>query len=320
MGAMRIAVIGAGAVGGYFGGRLAQAGHDVLFCARGRTLEALRTRGLRIESVAGDFTIDQPAAAESLAGEAPADLVFIAVKAWQVADATAVAAPVVGPDTVVVPLQNGLEAPERIAAALGRPEAVLGGLCKIFAQQSEPGVIVHGGLEPTIELGELDGDAVGGRTPRVQRLLDELGRAQAMTVVAPESIRAAMWEKLLYVESAGTVGAATRQPIGVVRSTPESRDLLERALTEVVTLGRATGVDLNPALPQVALARLDALPHESTTSMHRDLAAGRPSELLDQTGAVVRIAAEAGVDVPVHDILYAALLPGEKLARGGAAG
>ncbi len=304
---MRIAVIGAGAVGGYFGGRLAQAGHDVLFVARGETLRALRSAGLQVRSVAGDFAIPQPNAVEDPAGQASADVVLVAVKAPQAKAAAVLAAPLVGPGTVVIPLQNGLEAPSLIADALGRPDAVLGGLCKIFVSLSAPAVIEHGGLSPIVEIGELD----GSRSERVERIREAFAAAEGMETVVPPSIQAAMWQKLLYVEPLGAVGSVARQPAGVLRAVPQSRELLRAAVEEIVRLAHARGIELDPSLPSDVLLRIDKLPTEATASMQRDIMAGRPSELEYQTGVVVRFAAESGVAVPVHSTIYAALLPGE---------
>ncbi len=308
---MKIAVIGAGAVGGYFGGRLAQAGLDVRFVARGATLEALRSEGLRVRSVAGDFTIAEPRVAASPAEVGVVDTVLVAVKAPQVAEVAPALAPLVGPRTLVVPLQNGLEAPGTLAAALSA-DRVVGGLCKIFASRTAPGEIEHVGLEPTIELGELD----GRRSERVERVCSTFAAAQGMQTVSPDDIRVAMWQKLLYVEPLGLVGAASRMPAGKIRAVPRTRRLMQTAMEEIVAVARARGVALDRALPAQAIGRLDKLPASATASMQRDILGGRPSELDLQAGTVVRFAAESGVEVPVHQALYAALLPAEMLARG----
>lgn len=313
---MRIAVIGTGAVGGYFGGRLAQAGHDVIFVARGRSLEALLTDGLRVRSVEGDFEIMKPHATDDPSTIKSVDVVLICVKAPHVVEAAGLAAPLVGPGTVVIPLQNGLEAPELVARALGRPDAVLGGLCKIFATRTAPGVIDHSGLAPVMEFGELGGE----KSARVERIRQAFESAYGMSAVVPDSILAAMWRKLLYVEPLGAVGAVSRQPAGVVRTVAQTRALLEGAGQELLRLAAARGVALDQGLPADLLARVDELPFGATTSMHRDIAAGVPSELEFQTGVIVRYAAESGVAAPIHSTIYAALLPGELRARGELAG
>jgi 2-dehydropantoate 2-reductase len=308
---MRIAVIGVGAVGGYFGGRLAQAGHDVVFVARGETLDALRTQGLRVKSIAGDFTIPHPNAAAEPDSIGPVDVVLVAVKAPQVSQAARTLAPLIGPETSVIPLQNGLDGPVLLAEALGRGP-VLGGLCKIFASRTAPAAVEHIGLEPTIEFGEMNKE----KTERVERIRAAFQSAAGMTTVTPDDIEAALWQKLLYVEPLGAVGAVARQPAGVLRAVPETRRLLLTAMEEVVAVARKRGVALDPSLPEQAIRRVDALPAGATASMHRDIAAGMPSEFEFQVGAVVRYAREAAVPVPVHAAIYAALKPSELCARG----
>ncbi len=219
---MRIAVVGLGAVGGYFGGRLAQAGHEVTFVARGAALEMLRTQGLTVKSIAGDFAIREPGTAGAAAEVGPVDVVLVAVKAPQVGAVARGLAPLVGPGTSVIPLQNGLEAPRLLADALG-PEAVLGGLCRIFAMKTAPATVEHLGLEPSIEFGELSGEL----SARVERIRAAFHTAAGMKAVARDDIEVALWQKLLYVEPMGAVGAVARQPVGVLRTVPETRRLLQ---------------------------------------------------------------------------------------------
>ena len=308
---MRIAIVGVGAVGGYFGGRLAQAGQDVHFLARGETLEALRTSGLRVQSIEGDFEVASPSASDDPAAIGPVDLVMLAVKAPQVRAVASQLKPLVGATTTILPLQNGLETPS-ILREFYPPETILGGLSKIFAARTAPAVIEHIGLHPVIELGEWD----NRRTERVAAILDAFGTAAGMTAVNPENIDVAIWEKVLYVEPLGLVGAAVREPIGVVRMVPESRELLHAAMREIVALGIARGVPLDPNLAERAAARIDQLNPAQTASMHRDLNEGRRSELEAQTAPIVRYAKERGVATPVHDALYAALKPGDLRAHG----
>ena len=308
---MKIAVIGVGAVGGYFGGRLAQAGHDVFFLARGKTVEALRSEGLRVKSVDGDFEIRGPQAAADPNQVGPVDVVLVAVKATQVGEVAPTLAPLLGPETCVIPLQNGLEAAGLLAASLG-PEKVLGGLCKIFALSTGPAMIEHMGLKPTIEFGELSKK----KTERVERIRAVLDSAAGMTAVTPDDIDVALWMKLLYVEPLGAVGAVAREPAGVLRTVPATRRMLQLAMEEVVAVALKRGVAIDPGLPAKAILRVDELPAGATTSMHRDLIAGRPSEFEFQVGTVVRYAGESRVPAPVHSAIYAALLPSDLRARG----
>jgi 2-dehydropantoate 2-reductase len=308
---MRICVFGAGAVGAYFGGRLAQAGQNVAFVARGETLQALRTRGLEVASTEGHLTLHPVHASDNPADLAPADVVFLAVKAWQVPDAARAIAPALGPDTFVVPLQNGVEAPAQLAAVLGA-DRVLGGLCRIIAWVESPGVVRHEGAEPYIGFGEL----AGGLSSRAARLQEAFIGCRGVTAEALEDVRVEMWRKFLFISSVSGLGAVTRAPIGVLRSRPETRELLERAMREVLAVARAHGVGLPDDAVKETLAFTDSLPVEGTTSMQRDIIAGRPSELESQSGAVVRLGKEEGVETPVHDFVYRTLRPLELLARG----
>jgi 2-dehydropantoate 2-reductase len=310
---MRIAVVGTGGVGAYFGGRLAQAGESVAFVARGAHLAAIRAQGLRVDSVAGDFAIVPAEASDDLAAIGPVDVVLLGVKAWQVSETARTLGPLLGPDTFAVPLQNGVTAADELAAVLG-PERVLGGLCRIVSAIVAPGHVRHSGVAAKVEFGE----RAGGTSDRVLRLAEAFARAQGLTVEIPGDVEAAIWEKFLFIAPVSGVGAVTRQPVGVTRTTPESRRLLEQAMEEIEALARARGVALQEGAVARNLAYVDRLPSDSTASMQRDIVDGRPSELEQQTGAVVRLARAAGVPVPVNTFLYAALLPAERQARGTA--
>ena len=305
---MKIAVIGAGAVGGYFGGRLAAAGSDVIFLVRGKTLEALRAAPLRVKSVKGDFAVRVAATDEP--AEIDAAVVLVAVKAWQISEAAAASQKMARRDSVVVPLQNGMETPAQLAAVLGGGR-VAGGLCRIVAEAIRPGQIDHYWAEPSIEFGELEPLR---NSERLAQLRDAFLAANVRCQI-PRDIGLAMWEKFLFIMW-GSLGAVTRLPIGPILSSPELRARLVAALKEVAQIARAHGKDLNGATISKTLAMLDAQPADTTSSMQRDIMAGRPSELEAQTGAVIRLGQETGIATPVHDSLYAELLPLEKRARG----
>ncbi len=302
-------MFGTGAVGGYFGGRLAQAGESVAFIARGEHLRALRRGGLRVDSVAGDFLISPCEATDDPSAVGAVDAVLVGVKAWQVPEAAQAMRPLVGPGTAILPLQNGVEAPRQLAEALGR-ERVLGGLCKIIVQLVGPGHIRHSGAEPYVALGELD----GGRSERVERLGAALEGA-GVTIEVPADIEVAMWEKFLLIAAISGVGAATRASLGPLLAVPETRRLLERAMREIEAVARGHGVLVAADAVERTLAFFESLPGDGTASMQRDVMAGRPSELESQNGAVVRLGRSVGVPTPVHDFLYASLLPQERAAR-----
>ena len=308
---MRIAIFGAGGVGGYFGGRLAQAGEDVVLIARGEHLRAMREDGLRVESEAGDFVIDPVEATDDPSAAGLVDVILVSVKAWQVPGAARAMRPMVGPETFVVPLENGVEAPSQLAEVLGA-ERVLGGMCKIISAIVEPGHVRHGGIEPYVAFGKLD----GRRSERAERLRRAFERAKDVTAEIPPDIRVAMWEKFLFIASLSGVGAVTRAPIGLVRSLPETRRMLERAMEEVMAVARALEIALPEGVIPQTMAFIDGLPADGTASMQRDVMVGRPSELEAQNGAVVRLGREEGVPTPVHAFIYHSLLPQEMQARG----
>jgi 2-dehydropantoate 2-reductase len=309
---MKIAVVGIGGVGGYFGGRLAKAGSDVVFIARGATLDALRARGLRVESISGDFTVDRVNATDDPADVGAVDAVLFAVKAWQIPEAAERAKPLVGPDTIVVPLENGMEAPEQLAAVFG-PQHVLGGLCGIVAYIVEPGHIRHAGVDPFVMFGELDGRA----SERAERLRQEFTNA-GVKADPPQDIGHAMWSKFLFITPMSGIGALTRVPIGVWRAMPEPRGLAARAMQEIIAVAAARGVTLGDDAVGRTLARYDGLPPEATSSLQRDVMEGKPSELDAQLGAVARMARASDVATPVCDFLLAMLLPQEARARTAA--
>lgn len=307
---MRVAVLGVGGVGGYFGARLAQAGHEVHLIARGAHLEAIRAGGLRVVSPKGDVVVQPASATADPTSIGPVDLVLVGVKSWQLAEAAASLAPLIGPATVVLPLLNGVEAHDILAAALG-PARVLGGLCRIIAYIAAPGVIRHVGAEPTIIFGELD----NRRSARVEALRSAFSAAHVGAIVPPD-IHVAIWEKFMLVATWSGLGAVTRAPIGVWLRLPGTRAMAEAALREVVAVANARGVALEPAQVDATLQFLDTMPAEGTASMQRDIMEGRPSELEAQNGAVVRLGAAAGVPTPTHAFLYHVLLPQELAARG----
>jgi 2-dehydropantoate 2-reductase len=306
---MRIAVVGAGSVGGYFGGRLAQAGEDVIFIARGEHLKAIQATGLRVDSVLGDFVIHPVQATDDPRKVGAVDMVLLAVKAWQVPEVAPALAPMIAQGAGVVYLGNGVEAPAQLARVLG-PEPVLGGLTRISAAIAGPGHIQHLGIEPSIAFGELDGRL----SPRVEALRQAFERA-GVKVSVPADIQAAMWEKFIFIAAISGVGAVTRVPAGVFRQVPEARQMLEAAITEAVAVARARKINLSQDIAGRTLAIIDGLAPTVSASMQRDIMEGRPAELGAQNGAVVKMGLEAGVSTPVHGFIYASLLPQELKAR-----
>jgi 2-dehydropantoate 2-reductase len=218
--------------------------------------------------------------------------------------------PLIGPQTVVIPLENGVSAPDELSAALGAKH-ILGGMCRISAFIGGPGLIKHVGVQPYIAFGECDGT----RSERVERLRAAFAHCQGLTVEVPADIEVAMWDKFVFIAAVSGVGAVTRQPLGGFRAVPESRALLVAALEETTAVARARGVRLPADEVQKTLAFIDNSAPGIVASMQKDILEGRPSELEAQNGAIVRLGRELGVPTPTHAFIYASLLPGELKAR-----
>ena len=305
---MRIAVFGTGGVGGYFGGRLAQAGEDVTFIARGEHLRAIKASGLKVDSNIGDFVIFPAKATDDVKEVGEVDLVILGVKAWQVPEAARAMKPLAGSNATVLPLQNGVDAVSQLVDELGS-DKVIGGLCRIVSFVVEPGHIRHAGFTPSIIIGELD----NRRSNRIERIEQMFTHAGVEISVAAD-IQVALWMKFLFIASFSGVGAIANAPAGVTRKDPKWRSQILLAMKEIYELAHARGIKLPSDSINTAMANVDALPEDATSSMQRDIAAGRPSELESQNGAVVRMAREVAIEVPTHELIYQTLRPGENNA------
>lgn len=306
---MRFAIFGTGGLGGYYGARLAKAGHEVSFVARGAQLEAMRRDGLKVLSKLGDVHLESPRASDDPRELGEADCVIVAVKSWQVGDAAKAMAPLIGAETTVLPFLNGVEAADQLGAVLGA-ERVLGGLSKVFSLVESPGVIRHASPGAYVELGELD----GSRSARARALCEAFASSGVEAVLSGD-IRSALWKKLVTVSSWAGLGALARSPMGELRKYPETRAMIDRAMDEGIAVGLARGHTMAADLKGELWRYYDGLPEGATASMQRDIMAGRPSELDAWNGAVVRFGAEAGLETPVHRFTYHALLPMERRAR-----
>jgi 2-dehydropantoate 2-reductase len=307
---MRIAIFGAGGAGGYFGARLARSGEEVIFIARGKHLEAMRDHGLRVDSVLGDFVVSPVQATDDPAQVGTVDMVLLGVKAMQVTTVLHALRPLVGPETTIVPLQNGVEAPVQIVKEYG-VKHVVGGLAKIISFKVGAGHIRHAGADPYIAFGEL-GKGLSKRTERLRQVFERAG----VSVEVAADIEEALWQKFLFVVSWGGVGAVTDAPIGVIRGMPETRRMLEQAMSEVLSVAQARKIAVKEDTVQKTMAFVDTLPPNGTTSLHRDIIDGKPSELDFWNGAVVRLGEEAGVATPLNGFIYSSLLPRDLRARG----
>ena len=299
---MRIAVLGSGGVGGYFGGRLAAAGADVTFLARGAHLEALRTRGLRIDSPKGGVHIANAKAAGDPAEVGPVDIVFFTVKLYDTESAVAMLPPLIGPDTAVIPFQNGVDSVGRLTAAVG-PRHTAGGTCYVSAVIAEPGVIRHTAMDHLI-FGEVD----GRRTPRMEALLEACRPAGFQSTLSGD-ITADIWSKFVRLSVLSGLTTAARSPLGVIIGDADLFAMLKEALREAMAVARARGISVPASTVEDVAAAYRALPPQTKSSMLEDLERGRPLELPWLSGALVRIAREAGVDTPIHRFITAVLTP-----------
>ena len=307
---MRIAVMGAGGVGGYFGAKLAKAGNDVAFVARGRHLAAMRERGLIVRSALGDMTIEPPAIplgstsfTDDPAVLAPADVVFFAVKLWDTEAAAAAIRPLLARGGVVVPFQNGVESIERIGAVVG-DDRVMGGVAYIAATIGEPGVIVHTGTMARLRFG-----AVHAKQQSAAEALHAACKGAGIDAELLADIRRALWEKFAFLASFAGVTSVARQPMGVIRADPDLRAALEAAIREAWAVARAKGIALADDFVAQQMKFADGLPAEMKSSMLNDLTSGNRLEAPWLPGAVARMGRAAGVATPVHATLFAALKP-----------
>ena len=302
MAAMRIVVMGAGGTGGYFGAKLARAGEDVTFVARGAHLAALRSNGLRIKSAAeGEWTVRAPAV-ERLDGLPPADLVLFCVKSFDTEEAAALIRPVVGPETGVLSIQNGVDNEEKLGRALGAGH-VLGGAVRVFATIEAPGVITHtfGGH---LTFGEMDGRL----TERARAFLASCQKAGVPAELGTDGERA-RWDKYVFLTTHAGMTALTRCPAGVLRAVPEVRELYRRIVTEIVTIGRAAGAPVDESLLEQGMKFLDGVAPNAYSSLHHDLTQGKRLELDALHGHAVRLAERHAVPAPTVFAVYAALRP-----------
>jgi 2-dehydropantoate 2-reductase len=300
---MRIAVIGAGGVGGAFGAALARAGADVTFVARGKHVEAMRTRGLSVLGPRGDVQLNPTRATDDPATIGPVDFVLFCVKLWDVESAGAAIRPVVGPQTAVIPLQNGIDSSERLIPILGK-DAVMGRVAQISATIAEPGVIRQTGTFMRLTFGELD-----GRPSQRGAAFHAACQAAGFDSTNTNEILVALWEKFALMGTNSAVAALTRLPFGKLRDDPEVFALFEKGFSEVATVGRARGVKLAPDLEERLVKAMRGFPPEMMPSMAVDLLRGNRLELPWLAGKVVSLGRELKVPTPTFDVMYAALKP-----------
>lgn len=304
---MRIAIFGVGGAGGHFGAHLAkpESGADVVMIARGDHADAIRAEGLRLETPDETFVARPGLVTDRPEMVGPVDAIILGVKTWQLPEVVPDLQPLLGPETFVVPLQNGVEAAPQLAAGIG-DQHVVGGLCATVSYIAAPGTVRNMGGVSWIRFGELD-RASSARTLRLQEAFTSAGVQASI----PDDIWAAIWKKFLFVVPWGAIGAVSDLPIGVIRRRRGTRAMLQACMEEILALARAKQINLDDEILARTMQAVDSVSAEATTSLQRDILAGRPSELEAWVGAVVRHGRELGVAVPLHEFLYDVLCPGQ---------
>ena len=304
---MRFAVMGAGAMGGYMAARLASSGNDVTCIARGRQLEALHKRGLRLESPLGDLTISPIAAEADPSAVGSVDTVLFSVKLGDAAEAAQAIKPLLNDETAVITFQNGIEAPDIVAAEIGESHVLPGSANVAGAEVPEPGVVRHLGRYARFVFGERD----GSKSARATRIADAFTSA-GIELNLSDDIVTELWGKFVLLTAASGTIAACRAPLGVVRDDPQLKATLHAAMIETAAVAKATGIALSPTLVDDHMALLETFPADQKSSMLQDLEAGRKLELSWLSGSVCRLGRAENIPTPVHDTLYAVLKPFEQ--------
>lgn len=306
---MRIAIMAAGAVGAYYGARLAAAGNDVLFIARGAHLAAIRRHGLKIESVHGDLHLDKPNVTDDPKTVGPVDIVMFAVKLWDTEQAAEAALPLIGPDTRLITFQNGIDSVERIAPIVGAGKTV-GGVAYIASNMAAPGVIKHTSQFHHVRVGHADRHA----DPQLDAFV-EAGKGAKLDVAISENIERELWEKFIFLSSITGATAALRSPVGPIFADPQTRAFYRQLMDEAWAVGRARGVAIDPAYVDERFAFVSKIDPGIKSSMANDLERGGRLELDWLSGKVSALGRELNVPTPASDMVYVVL----KLHRMGTA-
>ncbi|MFC6857963.1 ketopantoate reductase family protein [Zunongwangia atlantica] len=306
---IKILVYGTGGVGGYFGGRLAQAGHDVTFMARNESLKAIKENGLIVKSVNGDFTVKPAKATDDISEIESPDLVIFGLKSWQIKDAAKHLKSIITEETMVLPLQNGADNMEKLQEVLPKKN-VLAGFCRIYSKKEAPGVINHFQFDPEIIFGELDNE----KSERVLKL-KEIFNNSGFKGIVPDDIHKAIWKKFSFIATVSGLGGLTRVSIGRMWQDDYLQGILKKTGLEIQAIAQAKGVDFNDEDVVQLFQFIDDQGMTATASTQRDIMAGRPSELGNFNGYIVEQGKKLGIETPVNEFIYRALLPMEKEAR-----
>ncbi len=305
---MKIAIIGTGGIGGYFGGMLARAAFDVSFLARGEHFTAIKSRGLTIKSLNNDFHINNVQIFDKIQNLGTSDFIILCVKAWQIKEIREDIKSIMGNDSVVLPLQNGVMAVEELSEVLKKSN-ILGGLCRIISKIESPGIINHFGISPLITFGELN-KSLSNRALEIKAIFDKAGINNQIS----NDIDSDIWKKFISICVSGLL-AITRTTYGELRGLKETREMMIDLLNEIITLAMKIGININRDFLNNALSFIDSFPYNSTSSLTRDVWEGKPSEIDYQNGTVVKLGEKYGVPTPVNKFIYNCILPMELKAR-----
>lgn len=306
---MKIAILGSGGAGGYFGARLAKAGHEVHFLARGAHLSALKHQGIQIKSINGDFSLPKVYATDKIKEIGPVDLMLMGVKSWQLKALAEQAKALLKKDTAVIPLQNGVMAYEELQEVFGGKHA-LGGTCRIISKITEPGHIHHFSVDPLIHFGEWD----NSDSKRIHEIADIL-RDAGIRANPCQDIQVEIWKKFIIICTSALL-AVGKASYGQIMEQVESRQLLREMIEEIHALALKMGIEIEKEYLDQSMEFMDSFAYDATASLARDIWEGKPSELEYQNGSVVRLAEQYGMEVPINRFVYYALLPAERKARG----
>ncbi len=306
---MKILIVGAGGVGGYFGGKLAQVGFDVTFLTRGKNFEAIKKNGLRVKSYQGDFKA-YPKVIDDVSNlnELP-NLIILGVKSWQVVGVAEQLKPIIGKNTMVLPLQNGADNVDKLLSVLPK-ENVLAGLCRIVSKVESPGVINHFAYKPEIIFGEKDNT----KTEHVLAIKKAFDKAGFKNNIS-DDIQLDIWRKFLFIATYSGIGALTRQPLGAIINLSFIKQFMIDTASEIKQIANRKNIDLRQTDIDKTMHILEKMPYNTTASMQRDIMEGKPSELDNFNGYIVKEGLRLNIKTPVNDFIYYTLLPAENFAR-----
>ncbi|WP_298310874.1 2-dehydropantoate 2-reductase [uncultured Aquimarina sp.] len=306
---MHTVIIGIGGVGGYFGGKIANSGQKVSMIARGKHLEAIFQSGLQVKSIDGDFETRPFLITDDIHKIEKADLILICAKSWQVQESSEFIKPILKEDTIVIPLQNGADNAEKVQSVIDKKH-VLGGLCKIYSKIEAPGVISHFGHTPEVIFGELD----KSRSDRLEKLKTVFDKAGFKNKIS-ENIQVDIWSKFMFIATVSGLGALTRATIGEMYAHPELNNMLRATANEIYQIAIAKGIEMPSAIVDGIMAFISKQPFDATASTQRDIMEGRPSELDNFNGFIVKEGKKLNVETPTNAFIYSCLQPMEAKAR-----